>query len=123
MEPLDRSRDPTGRDREPSQPGGAGGPPVALRTPPDMLVGIDPTRPRRDHTTDLPVGSTLVLYTDGLIERRSTGQDIDEGTTALGRTLTGLQHLPADAILDRVLDPVRYDREDDIAALAIRVVG
>ena len=69
------------------------------------------------------MGSTLVLYTDGLIERRSTGQDIDEGTTALGRTLTGLQHLPADAILDRVLDPVRYDREDDIAALAIRVVG
>ncbi|WP_083606208.1 SpoIIE family protein phosphatase [Geodermatophilus obscurus] len=94
-----------------------------LRTPPDMLVGIDPTRPRRDHATDLPVGSTLVLYTDGLIERRSTGQDIDEGITALGRVLGGLQHLPADAILDRVLDPVRCDREDDIAALAIRVEG
>jgi hypothetical protein len=43
------------------------------------------------------------------------------GTAALGRTLTGLQHLPADAILDRLLDPVRCDREDDIAALAIRV--
>ncbi len=27
-----RSRDPTGRDREPSQPGGACGPPVAIRT-------------------------------------------------------------------------------------------
>ena len=63
------------------------------------------------------------LYTDGLIERRSTGQDIDAGTAALARTLTGLHHLPADAILDRVLDPVRYDREDDIAALAIRVEG
>ena len=62
-----------------------------LRTPPDVLVGIDPTRPRRDHTTHLPVGSTLVLYTDGLIERRCTGQDIDEGTAALGRTLTGLR--------------------------------
>ena len=94
-----------------------------LRTPPDVLVGIDPTQPRREHTTDLPVGSTLVLYTDGLIERRSTGQDIDEGTTALARTLPGLQHLPADAILDRVLDPVRYACEDDIAALAIRVEG
>ena len=94
-----------------------------LRTPPGVLVGIGPTRPRRDHATDPPVGSTPVLCTDGLIERRSTGQDIDEGTTALGRSLTGLQHLPADAILDRVLDPVRYDRDDDIAALAIRVVG
>ena len=29
----------------------------------------------------------------------------------------------ADAILDRVLDPVRCDRGDDIAALAIRVEG
>jgi serine phosphatase RsbU (regulator of sigma subunit) len=94
-----------------------------LRTAPDMLVGIDPTRPRRDHATDLPAGSTLLLYTDGLIERRSTGQDIDAGIAALAATLGGLQELPVDAILDRVLAPVRYDREDDIAALAIRVEG
>ena len=94
-----------------------------LRTPPDMLVGIDPTRPRRDHATGLPAGGTLLLSTDGLIERRSTGQDIDAGTAALAATLGGLQELPVDAILDRVLAPVRYDREDDIAALAIRVEG
>jgi serine phosphatase RsbU (regulator of sigma subunit) len=94
-----------------------------LRTAPDMLVGIDPTRPRRDHATDLPAGGTLLLYTDGLIERRSTGQDIDAGIAALAATLGGLQELPVDAILDRVLAPVRYDREDDIAALAIRVEG
>jgi serine phosphatase RsbU (regulator of sigma subunit) len=94
-----------------------------LRTPPDLLVGVDPGRPRHDHAAELPVGSTLLLHTDGLIERRSTGQDIDAGTAALARTLTGLHDLPADAILDRVLDPVRYDREDDIAALAIRVEG
>ena len=92
-----------------------------LRTPPDVLVGVDPTRPRRDHATDLPAGSTLLLYTDGLIERRSTGHDIDAGVAALARTLTGLHPLPADAILDRVLHPVHYDREDDVAALAIRV--
>ncbi|HYO36333.1 MAG TPA: hypothetical protein VER97_09665 [Geodermatophilus sp.] len=54
---------------------------------------------------------------------RSTGQDIDAGTSALAATLGGLQGLPADAILDRVLDPVRCDREDDIAAPAIRVGG
>ena len=54
---------------------------------------------------------------------RSTGQDIDAGTSALAAALCGLQGLPADAILDRVLDPVRCDREDDIAALAIRVGG
>jgi serine phosphatase RsbU (regulator of sigma subunit) len=94
-----------------------------LRTAPDMLVGIDPTRPRRDHATDLPAGGTLLLYTDGLIERRSTGQDIDAGIAALAATLGGLQELPVDAILDRVLAPVRYDREDDIAALTIRVEG
>ncbi len=86
-----------------------------------VLARIDPTRPRRDHATVLPAGSTLLLYTDGLIERRSTGQDIDAGIAALAATLGGLQELPVDAILDRVLAPVRYDREDDIAALAIRV--
>jgi serine phosphatase RsbU (regulator of sigma subunit) len=92
-----------------------------LRTPPDVLVGVDPTRPRRDHATDLPAGSTLLLYTDGLIERRSTGHDIDAGVAALAQTLPGLHPLPADAILDRVLHPVHYDREDDVAVLAIRV--
>ncbi|SDX97703.1 hypothetical protein SAMN05660209_01714 [Geodermatophilus africanus] len=50
-------------------------------------------------------------------------RDIDAGTSALAATLGGLQGLPADAILDRVLDPVRCDREDDIAVLAIRVEG
>ena len=51
------------------------------------------------------------------------GHDIAAGITALAATLGGLQDLPADAILDRVLDPVRCDREDTIAALAIRVEG
>ncbi len=57
------------------------------------------------------------------VERRSTGRDTDVGTSALAATLGGLQGLPADAILDGVLDPVRCDREDDIAVLAIRVEG
>jgi DNA-binding MarR family transcriptional regulator len=40
-----------------------------FRTADDVTVpaigDTDSTRPRRDRTTDLPVGSTLVLYTDG----------------------------------------------------------
>ena len=71
----------------------------------------------------IPPPPPLLLRPDGLIERRSTGQDIDAGIAALSRTLTGLHHLPAGAILDRVLDPVRLDREDETAALAIRVEG
>jgi serine phosphatase RsbU (regulator of sigma subunit) len=91
-----------------------------LATPPDLLVGVDPTRRRRDHTTAVPAGSTLLLCTDGLLERRSTGRDIDAGTAQLRRTLRGLHELDLDALLDRVLEPVQGVREDDVAVLAIR---
>ena len=87
------------------------------------MVGLRTYVWRSDHMHVLLSVSTLLLYTDGLIERRSTGQDIDVGIAALAAALGGLQELPVDAILDRVLAPVRYAREDDIAALAIRVEG
>jgi serine phosphatase RsbU (regulator of sigma subunit) len=91
-----------------------------LDTRPDMLVGIDPDRARGDHETILPAGGTLLLYTDGLIERPSTGRDIDTGVQLLSAALADQQHLAPDALLERVLRPVYLDRDDDVAVLAIR---
>jgi len=41
-----------------------------LRTPPDLLIGVDAALARTDHEVVLEPGSTLLLFTDGLVERR-----------------------------------------------------
>ena len=43
-----------------------------LEREPDLLLGVEPTTTRQDHTVLLPPGSTVLLYTDGLVERRGT---------------------------------------------------
>lgn len=44
-------------------------------TPPEVLLGAGVERVRTTVAVDLPPGSTLLLYTDGLIERRDRGLD------------------------------------------------
>ena len=48
-----------------------------LLTEPDLLLGLDPLTARTDHSHQMQPGSTVVLYTDGLVERR--GASIDDG--------------------------------------------
>jgi serine phosphatase RsbU (regulator of sigma subunit) len=68
--------------------------------------------------TILPPSSTLLLYTDGIIESRT--QAIDEGLAALA-TAAAAGPTNLDELLDHLLDPVLDDDpEDDIALLAIR---
>ncbi|MDT7581719.1 MAG: hypothetical protein QOK35_2983, partial [Pseudonocardiales bacterium] len=47
----------------------------------DLLLGVAPATARHDHIHPAPPGSTLLLYTDGLIETR--GHDIDHGQQRL----------------------------------------
>ncbi|MER6536572.1 SpoIIE family protein phosphatase [Streptomyces sp900105755] len=64
-------------------------------------------------------GGVLLLYTDGLVERR--GEDIDRGLARL----TGLSLSPTDPldkIVDTVLAHLAAGSEDDIALLAARAV-
>ncbi|MGP3976519.1 SpoIIE family protein phosphatase [Streptomyces sp. 8N114] len=66
----------------------------------------------------LPEGSRLVLFTDGLVERRD--QDIDTGLRLLGETLARADRSPeqtCDAVLDALLPDVQ---SDDIALLVAR---
>ncbi|MEU0541910.1 SpoIIE family protein phosphatase [Nocardia sp. NPDC005978] len=77
--------------------------------------------PRRpEATTAMAPGSTLVLFTDGLVEQR--GIDIDERFVDLADELTGAAgQLPrevADAVLDRLRPDAGYD--DDIAMVVYR---
>ncbi|MEU6315802.1 ATP-binding SpoIIE family protein phosphatase [Streptomyces sp. NPDC047014] len=70
-------------------------------------------------TIALGPGSTAVLYTDGLVERR--GEDIDEGVGALARALSGAQGTPA-VICDRLMRAlgVDADHDDDVAVMVLQ---
>ncbi|MGV9566592.1 PP2C family protein-serine/threonine phosphatase [Streptomyces sp. NPDC003480] len=103
----------------------AGHPPPVLRTPegrvhtlddkPGAMLGIPLRQAIEDHTVPLPAGSTLALYTDGLVERRAQG--IDPGIQRLTEALSALA-LPdlagdLEGAADRVLDPMLRDSEGD----------
>jgi serine phosphatase RsbU (regulator of sigma subunit) len=90
--------------------------------PADLLLGVDPRQPRTDHGTVLAPGSTVLLYTDGLVERRD--RDIDDGTRALVDALAQCAGLPLDELCDRLLERLFLpDAEDDVAVLAVRLAG
>ncbi|MFB7586795.1 SpoIIE family protein phosphatase [Streptomyces sp. NPDC056169] len=67
----------------------------------------------------LPPGSTAVLYTDGLVERRR--EDIDEGVAALARALSGASGTPQ-VVCDRLLRAlgVTAEHDDDVAVLVVQ---
>jgi PAS domain S-box-containing protein len=88
--------------------------------PADLLLGVSPEASREDHIELLEPGATLLLYTDGLVERRD--RDIDAGTDALVAAVRDSAGLPLDELCDRVLEClVLPDAEDDVAVLAFRL--
>jgi PAS domain S-box-containing protein len=87
---------------------------------PDLLLGVEPERPRTDHVATIERGGTLLLYTDGLVERRD--RDLDAGIAELVRVLGGLTDVPLQSLCDRLLERMYLpDTEDDVALLAVRV--
>ncbi|GAA1881850.1 hypothetical protein GCM10009836_73870 [Pseudonocardia ailaonensis] len=96
----------------------AAGTPGLLSTPPDLLLGADPDCRRTDHTVDIFPGDTLLLYTDGLVERR--GADLDEGFGWLEEAARRHAGLPLEEFCDALLAEVGDQRGDDVALLALR---
>jgi anti-sigma regulatory factor (Ser/Thr protein kinase)/putative methionine-R-sulfoxide reductase with GAF domain len=72
------------------------------------------------HSTHWPIedGSTLLFYTDGLVERR--GESISEG---LDRLCAAVSEDAPDRLCARVMDSMigRYVPEDDVALLVLRI--
>ncbi|WP_327396156.1 SpoIIE family protein phosphatase [Streptomyces phaeochromogenes] len=64
-------------------------------------------------------GSTAVLYTDGLVERRDA--DLDEGIASLERALAGATGTPQ-VVCDRLVRSagVTADHDDDVAVLVLQ---
>ena len=70
-------------------------------------------------TFTMPAGSAMILYTDGLIERRT--EDIDAGMRRLVDVVGPIAQDPLEELVDQVLTSLRdEDAVDDIAVLALR---
>lgn len=84
-----------------------------------ILLGTGMIRPRPDAVTVLPPRTTVLLYTDGLVE--SPHHSIDHGLDRLRRHAASLAHRPLDSFCDLLLEQVRPDdNDDDVAMLALR---
>ncbi len=83
-----------------------------------IALGAAPGSTYSAHTVPFPAGSMLVLYTDGLVERR--GRSIDDGLERLqdfSRNVHDVEHVCGD-IVDRLLSD---EPEDDVAVVAARL--
>ncbi|WP_432497815.1 SpoIIE family protein phosphatase [Kineococcus auxinigenes] len=89
-----------------------------LHTSPDLLLGLLPDTERTDHSVTLEPGATVVLYSDGLVERRDA--PLQDGMEWLRSTVEGLHHLPVEELCDALLVQVDDSPEDDIALLVLR---
>lgn len=84
------------------------------------LLGLAPDPHYDTVTEELPPGSTLLLYTDGLVERRH--EDIDVSLERLRRHAFDASRLPLDAFCDALLVGMpAEDSDDDMAVVALRV--
>ncbi|MFJ1969752.1 PP2C family protein-serine/threonine phosphatase [Streptomyces sp. NPDC087903] len=113
----------------------AGHPPPVLRTPdgqvrtldakPGAMLGIPLQQEIDDHTVRLSPGSTLALYTDGLVERRAQG--IDPGIERLAGALGSFRSVELDEDLDGSADRLLYpllsdsERDDDVCLLLCHI--
>ncbi|MFV0126156.1 PP2C family protein-serine/threonine phosphatase [Streptomyces sp. HMX112] len=88
----------------------------------DPPLGARPEHvPRPQASTDYRTGDTLVLYTDGLVERRH--EDIDIGLTRLTDALAAHSGLSPANLANALLDHLTVGRgaRDDIALLVVRL--
>ncbi|MFD7436209.1 SpoIIE family protein phosphatase [Streptomyces sp. NPDC059861] len=110
----------------------AGHPPPLLRRPDGKvrvldlaggpLLGIDGSATYPTTEVDLPPGSVLVLYTDGLVE--SPGVDIEDALAELGRRLAEAGDLPLDELADVMVGQGdTEERVDDVALMLLRTRG
>ena len=109
----------------------AGHPPAAVLGPdgvarllddeaPELLLGVAPETKRREHVVVLEPGSTVLLYTDGLVERRD--RDLDSGAAELCRVLEACAGSSLDRLCDELLERLFLpDAQDDVAILALRL--
>ena len=82
-------------------------------------MAINEGRPRRQHCLAFRPGDSILVFTDGLIERRS--EDIDEGRARLSAALLALVDTDLGGALRDIVAAVADETQnDDVAAVALR---
>ncbi|WP_435736819.1 SpoIIE family protein phosphatase [Cellulosimicrobium sp. PMB13] len=84
----------------------------------DLPLGVRVHTERQDHTQLIRPGSTVLLYTDGLVERR--GESLMVGLERLRSSAEQFEGLSLDELCDGLIADLAPTREDDIALLAMR---
>lgn len=85
----------------------------------DVALGTPAEHRRAEDAVHLPAGSTLLLYTDGLVETRS--DQLEVGLGALVQRCTELAGQRLDDFTDGILGELPAHSDDDIAILAVRI--
>jgi serine phosphatase RsbU (regulator of sigma subunit) len=86
----------------------------------ELMLGVDPAASRTDSVVTVRRGSTLLLYTDGLVEGRDL--PLDEGIARLRAALAELAEEPLPRLCDAVIERLRPEGlQDDVALVAIRL--
>jgi GAF domain-containing protein len=86
---------------------------------PEPLLGVVARPVRSTHRRRVPAGSTLILYTDGLVERPD--QVIDEGIARIGQCLRDGAGLPGEELCNLLVGAAAR-HADDTALLLIRML-
>ncbi|MFG3349881.1 PP2C family protein-serine/threonine phosphatase [Streptomyces sp. NPDC048018] len=91
-----------------------------LEPPQDILLGAVPSYAYAERRTGLRPGDTLLLYTDGLVERRHEG--LGQGLARLVTTAERMAGLESPELLvDGLLGTALGDTDDDTSLVAVRV--
>ncbi|MGW5172666.1 PP2C family protein-serine/threonine phosphatase [Streptomyces nodosus] len=85
---------------------------------PGLPLNVDSGQHRPDHTRPLPPDTTVVFFTDGLIEH--PGHPIDRSLAALAELATAHAELPLHDFVRALADHHPSDGHDDMAILALR---
>ncbi|WP_345055961.1 SpoIIE family protein phosphatase [Streptomyces rameus] len=89
-----------------------------LDSAPGLLIGVDAALPRSTACDRISPGATLLMFTDGLIERR--GESLGDAMARLRRHTAALARAPLDVFCDELILGLGAGSTDDIALLALR---
>lgn len=86
----------------------------------DILLGVVPDIQRSERSLVLEPKTTVVFYTDGLVEQR--GLSLDKGLKELAGHLTKMHQMPIEQLCNELIDQmVTSENDDDVVILVARV--
>ncbi|MFF2960180.1 PP2C family protein-serine/threonine phosphatase [Streptomyces sp. NPDC057963] len=86
---------------------------------PGLPLGVDTEPPRPGHSFALPAGSTVILYTDGLVEHHD--EPLDRGLDSLATTVRRHAGASLDQLCSTLAEQHPGDGRDDMAVLILRI--